>query len=345
MSQVVIKRGRLEVPEWKKKAVGELATEIKKYKVIGVGSLERLPTAQFQQIRKKLRNKVLFKVVKTSIAVRALERAGIDLEKLQHYVTGSLMVVLTDMNPFELAKTLDELKVPVPAKPGQVAESDIIVPAGDTGIKPGPQLSTFSKLKIPYQIKGGSVWISKDTVVARKGSVISSDLAGFLQKMGILPFEVSVKLRAVYDGGIVIPGDRLKLDLEQTTSELLKAVRSGLEVGSEIVYPAKEVIELTLTKAYRRAVAIASEAGYLTPETAEQVFRSAIMKANAIIASFSEDIAKEVGVEPIAAAPVAAATAPAKEEKKEEEKKEEKEEEEEELSEEDLAAGLGALFG
>ncbi|MEB3756420.1 MAG: 50S ribosomal protein L10 [Desulfurococcales archaeon] len=345
MSQVVVRRGRPEVPEWKKWAVDELAMEIKKYKVIGIGSLERLPTAQFQQIRKKLRNKVLFKVVKTSIAVRALEKAGIDLEKLKPYVTGSLMLVLTNMNPFELARTLDELRVPVPAKPGQVAENNIVVPAGDTGIKPGPQLSTFSKLKIPYQIKGGSVWITKDTVVAKKGDVISSDLAGFLQKMGILPFEVSVKLRAVYDGGIVIPGDRLKLDLEEITGELLQAVRSALEIGSEIVYPAKEVLELTITKAYRRAVAVASEAGYLTPETAEHVLRSAIMKANAVILGLGEDVARELGVEAVAAAPVAAAAAPAEEEKKEEEAKEEEEEEEEELSEEDLAAGLGALFG
>ncbi len=344
MSQVLLKRGRPEVPEWKKRAVTELAEEIKKYKIVGIGSLERLPTAQFQQIRKKLRKKVLFKVVKTSIAVRALEKAGIDLEKLEPYLTGSIMLVLTNMNPFELAKTLDELKVPVPAKPGQVAESDIVVPAGDTGIKPGPQLSTFSKLRIPYQIKGGSVWISKDTVVAKKGDVISSDLAGFLQKMGILPFEVSVKLKAVYDNGIVIPGDRLKLDLEELTGELIQAVRSALEVGSEIVYPAPEVLELTIAKAFRRAVAVASEAGYVTPETAEHVFRAAIMKANAIVASLGEDVAKELGVEAIAA-PVAAAAAPAEEEKKEEEAKEEEEEKEEELSEEDLAAGLGALFG
>ncbi|MCE4617402.1 MAG: 50S ribosomal protein L10, partial [Desulfurococcales archaeon] len=190
-------RGRRVIPEWKIRAVEETAELIKKYKIIGIGSLERLPTAQFQQIRKKLRGKVEFKVVKTSIARRALQKAGIDVEKLGDYLTGSIMLVLTNMNPFKLAKTLGELKVPVAAKPGQVTDKEIVVPAGDTGIKPGPQLSTFSKLRIPYQIKGGTVHITKDTVVAKPGDVISTDLAGFLLTMGILPFEVSVKLRAV----------------------------------------------------------------------------------------------------------------------------------------------------
>ncbi len=344
MSQVLVRKGRPEVPEWKKKAVDELAATIKRYKVIGIGSLERLPTAQFQQIRKKLRNKVLFKVTKTSIAVRALEKAGIDTGRLEPYLKGSIMLVLTNMNPFELASTLDEMKVPVPAKPGQVAENDIVVPAGDTGIKPGPQLSTFSKLKIPYQIKGGTVWISKDTVVAKKGDVISSDLAGFLQKMGILPFDVSVKLLAVYDEGIVIPGDRLKLDIEELTGQLIQAVKAGLEVGSEIVYPAKEIIELSIAKAYRRSVAVAVESGYVTPETAEDVFKAATAKAYALIAALGEEVAEQLGVEAVAAAPAAAAAAPAQEEAKEE-TKEEEEEKEEELTEEDLAAGLGALFG
>ncbi len=327
------------IPEWKIREVEELAELVKKHKVIAIASLENLPTKQLQLIRKKLRRKIVFRVAKNTLMERALKKAGIkNYEELVKHLTGPNLFIFADMNPFELALLLEKEKMSAPAKPGMVADKEIVVPAGNTGIPPGPMLSTFGRLKIPTRVDKGTIWVSKDTVVAKPGDVISPDLASLLQKLGIEPFEVGIKLKLVYDDGLILTADQLKIDLEEIKSQVTEAHLNALKVGVEIAYPVPEVLELSVAKAYAAALAIAAEAGFVTPETAEHVLARAYGKALALVAALG-DKAEELGLGTVAVQVPAPAEAEAKAEEPEEE------EEEEKASEEDIAAGLGALFG
>ncbi len=333
------KRG---VPEWKKKQVAELAEMFKKYQVIGIADLTGMPTKQLQLIRKKFRKEIVFKVAKKNLILKALEEAGIDKSKFEKYIVGSPMLLFTDMNPFRLARLIESEKVPIPAKPGQIAEKEIVIPEGDTGIQPGPMLSVFGKLRIPYEIRKGTVYVKKDTVAAKPGETISPELASLLQQLGIMPFEVRLKLVAAYDAGVIIPREELLVDLEEFKSDVVEAAREALGLAAEIVYmPVPEAVETALITAERVIAAIAGEAGFLTPDVAEYVIGKAIVEEAALIAVLGEK-AKELGIEEIPAA--APAAAPAAEEAKAEEKEEEekKEEKEEEV---DISEGLGGLFG
>ncbi len=334
------------IPEWKIREVNMLTELISKYPVILVVDLTRMPTSQLQKLKKKIErifgDSVVLKVTKNTLFSMAMAKAGHDPGKLEDYLTGTNMFIFTKENPFLLATRLSKIFVTAPAKPGDVTESEIIIPAGDTGFKPGPIMSVFGKLKIPTRVQQGTIWITKDVKVAKPGDTISEELASLLQKLGIEPIIVKLKVKAGYDNGVVIPGDQLVLDLDAYREELLSAARNALWVGVEIGYPEPEVIKIAIPVAVRRALVVAAEAGYVTPETAEYVLRTAISKALAVIAALG-DKAKELGIEievPVATAPAAA------EEKKEEEKKEEEEEKKEEgVSEEQLAAGLEGLFG
>jgi len=335
------------IPEWKRKEVEELKRLIQKYPVIAIANLEGVPTAQLQKIRKKLYEKfgdrIVMRVAKNTLFRIALKEAGIDPEPFEKYLTGNNMFIFTDLNPFELARILEKTRVTAPAKPGMKAPSEIVIPAGDTGFKPGPIMSVFGKLRIPIRVQGGTIWIAKDVVVAKPGDEISIELASLLQKLGIEPIEVKLTLKAAYDRGVMIPGDELILNLDEYKNNVLQAHLAALWVGVEIGYPEPEVLKLAMPVAIRRALAVAAEAGYVTPETAEHVFRTAIAKAYAVVAALG-DKAKELGIE----VQFAVTSAAAKEKKEEEEKKEEKKEEEkkeEGVSEEQLAAGLEGLFG
>ncbi len=331
-----------KIPEWKIREVEELAELIKKHKVIAIASLENLPTKQLQLIRKKLRKRMVFRVTKNTLMERALKKVGIkNHEELVKHLTGPNLFIFANMNPFELALLLEKEKMSAPAKPGMVTDKEIVVPAGNTGIPPGPMLSTFGRLKIPTRVDKGTIWVSKDTVVAKPGDVISPELASLLQKLGIEPFEVGIKLKLVYDDGLILTADQLKIDLDEIRSQVTEAHLNALKVGIEIAYPVPEVLKLSVAKAHAAALAIAAEAGFVTPETAEQVLARAYAKALALIAALG-DKAEELGLGEVAAQvqPQAPAEAEAKAEEAEEE-----EEEEEKASEEDIAAGLGALFG
>ncbi len=343
--RVVFKRTR-PIPEWKKKEVEELVRLIKSYKVIAIADLTGIPAAQLHRIRKKLRekygeDKIKLRVAKNTLFKLALQRAGLDVSKFEPYLTGTNIFIFANMNPFELAQILEKEKARAPAKPGMKAPSEIVVPAGNTGLQPGPIMSVFSKLKIPIRVQEGTIWIAKDTVVAKPGDVISEELASLLQKLGIEPVEIYLKLKMAYEDGIVIPADQLYINIDEYRDMVSKAVLEALWVGVEIGYPEPEVLKIAVPLAVRRAMAVAAEAGYVTPETAEFVLRAAVAKAFAVVAALG-DKAKELGIEVQVAAPAAAGE---KEEKGEEEKKEEEEEKKEGVGEEELAGGLESLFG
>jgi len=330
-----------EVPEWKKRVVAELEELFKKYPVVGIADLTGMPTKQLQLIRKKFRKQVVFKVAKKNLILLASERAGLPKEKLEEILQGSTMLLFTNMNPFKLARLIESEKVPIPAKPGQVATKEIVIPEGDTGITPGPMLSVFGKLRIPYQVVKGTVHVKKDTVVAKPGDVISPELAGLLQQLGIMPFEVGLKLIAAIDNGLIIPREELIVDLEEIKNQVVEAALEAIGLATEIVYfPVPEAVETAFANAERAIAAIVGETGFLTPDVAEYALRRAVSEELAVIMALG-DKAKELGIEEVPAAPAAAPAAGGEEEKKEEEKKEEEEKE----PEVDISEGLGGLFG
>ncbi len=335
-----------KIAEWKIQEVNELTALLKKYPVVIIADLMKVPTSRLQRIKRKIYqmfgDHVVLRVTKNTLFRIAMKKAGLDPTPLEKYLTGTNLFIFTDLNPFEVAMAIDKIKVTAPAKPGMTVETEVVLPAGDTGLKPGPIMSVFGKLKVPIRVQKGTIWIAKDTVVAKPGDTISMELASLLQKLGIEPIVVKLKFKAAYDHGVVIPGEELVLDLNKYREELSKAVAEALWLGVEIGYPEPEVLKLAIPLAVRRALAVSAEAGYITPENAEYVISTAIAKAMAVVAALG-DKAKELGIEVTVAQP--SAKPPEEGKKEEEEKKEAEEEKKEEVSEEQLAAGLEALFG
>ncbi|RLG61024.1 50S ribosomal protein L10 [Candidatus Geothermarchaeota archaeon] len=324
---------RRKIPEWKIKEVEELTKLIREYKIIGIAKLEGVPTAQLQVIRKMLKDKVVLRVTKNTLFRKALEKVKPkNMKELVKYLEGSNIFLFTNMNPFELNMTLEKTKIPRYAKPGDKAEKVIVIPAGDTGLTPGPILSVFGKLRIPTQTREGRIWIARDTVVAKPGDTISPDLASLLRKLDIKPIDVGIELKVVYDNGLIIPGEKLKIDVKEYENLIAEAHSNALKLGTSIAYPESTIIRLSIAKAYNEALVLAAEALIITKETINLIIGKAVAQANALAQILANKV-PELGLAP---------TTKAKEEEKEkeEEKKEEKKEEEEEIAE-----GLSALFG
>jgi len=336
------------VPEWKVQVVEGLSELIKSYPVVAVASLTGVSSSLLQKIRRVIRqlygDDIVLVVAKNSLFRLAAKRAGLKgREKLEPLLTGQRLFLFSRLNPFELYAVLERVKMPVPARPGMVVDREIVIPAGDTGIPPGPILSSFGRLRIPTRVQGGTVWIAKDTRVAKPGDVISADLAAMLQRLGIYPAEAGIEVEAVLEDGVLMPRESLKLDIDEYRSMIAEAFGNALALGSETALPAPEALERSLAKAFIRAVRLAAEAGLVLPGIEKDVIAWAVRKAYAIVYALG-DRARELGIE-APALPVE--TRPA-EEKGGEEKMEEAEEgreERKELSEEELATGLGALFG
>jgi len=279
-----------QVAVWKKEIFGDLIELLEKYSVVAVADLQKVRSSQIQEIRKKLRGKAELIVAKNTILLKAAESIASkkgNIDKFASGLTGSKVLIFTQMNPFELTIFLGKNKVRVPAKGGDIATSEIVVPAGNTGLQPGPVISEFNEAKVQTRIEGGSIFVAKDSVVARKGDVISTKTASLISKLGMKPMEAGLALSYAYDNGLVFGPNDLAFDLDQMKNEFASAARLAFGVAVEAGIMLPETAPVIISKAYRQAVAVSVEAGFLTKNTTELIIQRAYRSMNALSAAIA----------------------------------------------------------
>ena len=279
-----------QVAVWKKEIFSDLQNLLRKYSVIAVADLQKVRSSQIQEIRKKLRGKAELIVAKNTILQKASENLANEksnVDKFANSLSGSKVLIFTQMNPFELIVFLNKNKVRVPAKGGDVATGEIMIPAGNTGLQPGPVISEFNEAKVQTRIEGGSIFVAKDTVVATRGDVISTKTASLLSKLGMKPMEAGLALSYAFDNGLVLGPNELAFDLDQMKSQFSTAARLafGLALEANIMIP--ETAPALLGKAYRQAVAVSIEAGFFTKETTSRIVQRAYANMNALSQAIS----------------------------------------------------------
>ena len=263
------------VLEEKTGEVEEIKELLKEYKSIGVASLQKVRAPQLQQLKKNL-DKVYLRVLKNTLTKIAIENMGeTGLKKLEQYLEGSNVFLFTNLNPFKLALLLERGKVKTTAKSGDIAAFDVVIPAGNTGQAPGPIISQLNAAGLPTRIESGSVWVSKDTLVVRKGETINERLAAVLSKLGIKAVEAGLSMRAVFDEGLVIVGDQLKLDINGTRKRLEQSHGEAFALSLSIAYPTTESIIVLLQTAHQKASALSLNAAVPTKETIADLLRKA----------------------------------------------------------------------
>jgi large subunit ribosomal protein L10 len=265
-----------QVLEEKSGEVEAIKDLLKEYKSIGIASLQKVRAAQLQELKKKLTGKVHMKVLKntlTKLAIEDMKRD--DLKKLEEYLDGSNLFLFTDLNPFKLALLLERGKVKTTAKSGDTAAMDVVIPAGNTGQPPGPIISQLNAVGLPTRIESGSVWVSKDTLVVRKGEPISERLASVLSKLGIKAVEAGLSMRAILDEGIMIGGEQLKIDVEGTRNSFEQSHGEAFALSLSIAYPTTENIAMLLQIAHQKAFALSLNATVPTKETIADLVRKA----------------------------------------------------------------------
>ena len=268
-----------QVLEEKTGEVEAIKDLLKEYKSIGVASLQKVRATQLQEFKKNLAGKVYMRVLKNTLTKIAIEDMGeADLKKLEAHLEGSNVLLFTNLNPFKLALLLERGKVKTTAKSGDIAAMDVVIPAGNTGQPPGPIISQLNAVGLPTRIESGSVWVSKDTLVVRKGEVINERLAGMLSKLGIKAVEAGLSMKAVLDEGLVILGEQLKLDVEGTRKSIEQSNGEAFALSLSIAYPTPENIVMLLQVAHGKAFALSLNAAVPTKETIADLIRKANME-------------------------------------------------------------------
>ena len=234
----------------KEKQIKELAEDIKNARTLMIVSIKSLPSKQFQEIKKSIRNHAKVKIAKKNIVLRAIRIVGKDsILGLEKYVTSDYAFVISDMEGYELAGVLAQKKTPVFARAGQEALENIEVKTGPTDLVPGPAISELGALGIQIAVENGKISIKADRVVVNKGQTINEATASILQKLNIQPFEVGLNPIAIYDVENEKIYTDINIDSERAVDELKNAGGKALGFAQKIVYYCKETIGYFLGKA------------------------------------------------------------------------------------------------
>jgi len=331
-----------KIAPWKIEEVDKLKKLLKEGSVIALADMMEVPAAQLQEIRDKIRGKMILRMSRNTLIRRAIEEVAEETNnpefaKLADHIARGAAIIVTDMNPFKLYKTLEDSKTPAPIKGGAIAPSDIVVKKGSTGMPPGPFLGELKSAGLPAVIEKGKIAIREDTVIVKEGEVVPHKVAVVLSALGIKPTKVGLDLLAAYEDGIIYTPDVLKIDEDEFIEKIQKAFNSAFNLSVNAAIPTTDTIETILQKAFRDAKAVSIESAFLTNKTTDDILGKAYSQMLAVASEVGDEALDDDLKEKLSSTTSTVATE--EEKPKEEEKEEEKKEEEA-----PAAAGLGLLF-
>jgi large subunit ribosomal protein LP0 len=303
--------------ERKEEYFGRMKQLLEGYDTILVVGIDHVSSGQLAKIRKELRvheatvlmgkNTLMRKVVTAFIE----EHPDHPIGELNPYLVGNCGLIFVKKNLDQVRTIVKSNVKGAPAKVGQVAERDVVVPPGPTGCDPG-QTQWFQALNVPTKIVKGQIEIVSELKLITKGDKVGASEAGLLQKLNILPFTYGVQFLQVFMNGSVF--DCAVLDISETVirTKFIKGTRFLAAVSLGLGIPTQASLPHSLGRTVRMMLAISAVTNYQFKYSApwEKLFNLSPEELAKLAAASS--------AAPAAGGAPAAAAKPKAEEKKEE---------------------------
>eukprot|EP01025_Chloroclados_australasicus_P026582 TRINITY_DN26412_c0_g1_i1.p1 TRINITY_DN26412_c0_g1~~TRINITY_DN26412_c0_g1_i1.p1 ORF type:complete len:319 (+),score=58.50 TRINITY_DN26412_c0_g1_i1:192-1148(+) len=292
----------------------DLLTEFNKALLV---HCDNVGSKQFMEIRRGLRPDSVVLMGKNTLMKRCIriycENHGDETWlPIVDQLVGNVGLIFTKGDLGNLRDEVGKYVVPAPAKVGTVAQDDVKVPAGNTGMGP-ENTSFFQTLGISTKINKGTIEILNDIQLIKKGDKVGASEATLLSKLNIKPFKYGLVVQQVFDSGVIFSPEVLDI----SDADMIASVQGGINnvtcVAVALGYPSTLAVPSAVMNAYKNVLAIAVATEYSFP-LADKI-KEMLENPEAFMAQMA------------AAAPVAAAAeaAPAAEETKKEESEEEEE--------------------
>jgi large subunit ribosomal protein L10 len=255
--------------------------DMKSYPTAALIDLRKLPDSLLQKVRKKVREdggKLM--ILKKPVIERVL-KANPKLADKVSECNKPMALILSKSSPYQLHTFFKQNKKRRSAKVGDVAPFDIIVPEGETDLPPGPALSELKGAGINVQIKGGKIVVAKDSVVSKKGETITAAKVSALQKMGVMPFEISVRYILGFDGEYIYPSELFLID-DTIGSDLTAGLSDAFNLSVNAGFPTERNIDILLGEAFRQSVNMSINGMIYSTSSIEQLLTSALRQGMAL---------------------------------------------------------------
>lgn len=196
-----------------------------------------------------------------------------NMEPLIKLLKGNLGIIFTNHDLTDMKEIIDRHGREAPAKVGSIAQSDVWIKAGPTGLDP-KQTGFFQSLQIPTKIVKTQIEISADKQIIVKGEKVGSNEAALLQKLNINPFAYKLQVRHVFDNGNVFGPGVLEITAESILASYKGVLSKVAAISLEIGVPTKVSVPHSILRAFKNLIAVTYESDY-TFEAAEKIKNAA----------------------------------------------------------------------
>jgi large subunit ribosomal protein LP0 len=281
----------------------ELEEHFKNYSKLFLCDVDNVGSNQLHQVRIALRGKaVIYCGKNTQIrrVIRGLEAENPALTKVRECMKLNLAIVFTNGNLSEIRDIIMDNKVSAPARAGQIAQCNVIVPAGNTGMEP-TMTSFLQALNIPSKITKGSIEILSDVDLIQEGEKVEASQAALLEKLDIKPFSYSLMVQHVYDDGEMFDPAVLDITEDAILGFFAAGIKNIAAVSIETGLPTIASVPYSILLAFKNLLAISAETSYTFKEAEQmkeflanpEAFASAAGPADSGAAAVVEEVKKE----------------------------------------------------
>jgi len=309
------------------------------YERILIVTADNVGSNHMQKIRIALRGvgAVLLMGKNTMIrkALRGHLQSNPNLENLLPHIRGNVGFIFTKGDISAVKKLVDDNKVEAAARAGAIAPTDVIIPAGNTGLEP-TKTSFFQALQIATRITKGAIEITSDVKIITAGNKVGPSEAALLQMLNIRPFKYGLLPKTVYEGGSVYEASFLDISSDDILAKFREGVKNVAAVSLAVGYPTLASVPHSVVNGYKNVLSIALATNYSFPQADKIKTYLANPTAHAVPAKGGEEKKggggkKEEGKKD---------EGKKKEEEKKKKEAEEKKKKEEEEEEGDMGLGL-----
>jgi len=277
----------------KQKYAEKLRNYLQTYTAIILVIADNVGSNQIQQIRAAIRGRgeiLMGKNTQIRRVIRevAAEEGFEDLNNLLPHIFENIGMVFTNESIKEIGDIVCSFRIPAAAKVGIIAQCDVFVPPGPTGLDPG-QTAFFQSLSIPTKIARGSIEILSEVHLIKKGDKVGNSETALLAKLNIRPFSYGFVMRTIYDMGSVYDPAVLQMTQNDLFRKFFAGVAAVASIGLALGLPNRASMPHSLINSFKKCVAIAVETGYNFKQA------DAIKAYLADPAAFANDEVKESG--------------------------------------------------
>ncbi|CAK0872123.1 unnamed protein product [Prorocentrum cordatum] len=227
--------------------------------------VDHVRSKQMQEIRIELRGKAVVLMGKNTMIRKALllgaeQHPGCGLDQLRAGINGNMgFIFATNCQLDDIRETLKKYRLPAAAKAGQLAQVDLSLPAGPTGMDPS-QTAFFQALNIGTKIVKGQIELVAETPVLKAGEKVSPGGAVLLGKLGVKPFEYGMEVQQVFqDDGSTFSAAVLDVKPEQLVGKFLAGLNNMAAFSREIGIPTEAGLPHAFGNAFRNVCALCAE--------------------------------------------------------------------------------------